>query len=95
MPVDFTTIIISAAVGGAAGSLLFFLSQHLERRARKKELLLSNATKLAVEKAHCNLGAVKAIDGDVGENCAIYYEWLHHLFTKGEPHPDAKLLQKG
>ena len=94
MAVDFTTIVTSAAIGGVVGSAITFIGQVLERKSRRKELLLAKSVELAIDRARFVYQAAKDEDaeadiGDPAINCATYFGWLKYLLEKGELPPDA------
>ncbi len=91
---DFTTVITSAAVGAVAAGVVNLIGQLLERRSRKKELLLAKAVDLAVERVRFAFEVAKesqqrASLADPGITCGEYYKWLRHLFDHGELPLDA------
>jgi len=94
MAVDFTTIITSAAIGGVVGSAITFVGQILERKSRRKELLLAKSVELAIERARFVYKVAKDEDkeadiSDPAVNCATYFRWLVYLLDKGALPPDA------
>jgi hypothetical protein len=95
MAIDFVTIVTSAAVGGIVGSGINFLGQVLERKSRRKELLLGKSVELAIERERFVYQLAKddnreAIFGDPAIYCATYYRWLEHLLDKRELPAEAK-----
>jgi hypothetical protein len=93
MAVDFITIITSAAVGGVAGSAITFLGQVLERKSRRKEILLAKSVELAIDRARFvyEVARQEEAAADIGDpaiNCAIYFRWLKYLLDKGELPPE-------
>lgn len=91
---DLPTVITSAAVGAVAAAIVNVLGQALERRSRRRELLLAKAVELAVERVRFAFEVAKASNHkaalkDPGITCATYYKWLSHLLDKGELPSDA------
>jgi hypothetical protein len=94
MPVDLTTIVTSAAIGGVVGSAISFFGQILERKSRRKELLLAKSVELAIDRARFVYQAAEKqdVEADISDpaiNCATYFRWLKYLLDKGELPPDA------
>jgi len=94
MAVDLTTVVTSAAIGGVVGSAITFLGQVLERKSRRKELLLAKSVELAIDRARFVYQVAKdeVAEADIGDpaiNCATYFRWLKYLLDKGELPPDA------
>ena len=91
---DVATVVTSAAVGAVSAAVVNVIGQGLERRSRRKELLLAKAVELAVERvrllfdAATNTGQRAGLP-DPGVTCATYYRWLRHLLETGEPAADA------
>ena len=91
---NWATVLTSAAVGVLVSGLLTLLGQHLERKARRDELILTKAletamhrTKVAVDVAR-NSGAGLSLADEV--ICAeTYVRWLKHLMKTGSLPPDA------
>ena len=82
------TIITSAAVGAAVSSFVALLGQWFERRAQKKELLLTKAIDLAFNRQELILKASNAAGGrallrDAVVSAAEYYRLLEDVFDKG------------
>jgi hypothetical protein len=91
---DLSTVITSAAVGAVTAAVVNIIGQALERRSRRKELLLAKAVELAVERVRFAFEVAKASSQgaalkDPGITCATYYKWLRHLLDKGELPSDA------
>jgi hypothetical protein len=94
MPLDLATIVTSAAIGGVAGSAITFVGQILERKSRRKELLLAKSVELAIDRARFVYEAAEKqnVEADIADpaiNCATYFRWLEHLLSKGKLPPDA------
>ena len=94
MPIDLTTIVTSAAIGGVVGSAITFFGQILERKSRRKELLLAKSVELAIDRARFvnEVAKDENAEADIGDpaiNCATYFRWLNYLLEKGELPPDA------
>ncbi len=88
MPLDFTTIVTSAAVGAVSGSIISFWGAILERKARRKEILLNKAVELAIERARFVKEIAKetsraASIQDAAVMSATYFNWLEHVLDKG------------
>lgn len=99
MPIDFTTIITSAAVGGVVGSAISFVGSELERRARRREMLLEKAVELSIHRFE----STKNIAAETGKTVtlsdpaimsATYFRWLEHIADKGTLPDDAKQFEK-
>lgn len=82
------TVVTSAAVGALVSAGIGFLGQYLERRARRKELLLTKAIDLAFRRTDVmfriaernNRGMVVRDDASLTGD---YYRILEHLFEHG------------
>ncbi len=82
-------IITSAVVGSAVAAGLQMLAAHLERRARRRELLLARALDLAkartefIMRTADKTGATATLRDDIflAEG---YFRWLSHLMDHGE-----------
>lgn len=95
--VNITTVITSAAVGAIAAEAINLLNQALERRSRLKELALSKAIELAIDRARfvCEVAKDQNQEADIsdpGVNFAVYFRWLMHIVKKGDLPSDAKKL---
>jgi len=82
------TIVTSAAVGALASSVLSLAGQWLERRARRKELLLSKAIDLAFARRDfvmktAEREGVSALLRDDAAMAAEYYRVLEQVMDKG------------
>ena len=91
---DLATVITSAAVGAVAAAGVNLVGQALERRSRRKELLLAKAVDLAVERVRFAFQVAKDSNQSTslkapGITCATYYKWLLHLLDKGDLPADA------
>lgn len=98
MGIDFTTIITSAAVGGIAGSAISFVGTILERRSRRKEMLLSKAVELAIHRFESLIRVAKETGRstnlqDPAVMSATYFRWLEHILDKGTLPSDAEEIQ--
>lgn len=96
----YDTIIISAAVGGTAAALITLIGQYFERRARRKELLLSKAVELAIERARFTFDVAKASNAsadiqDQAVMTATYYQWLEYFLDNGKLPPAANANDSG
>lgn len=72
---DAATVITSAAVGTLASAVVNLIGQGLERRSRRKELLLGKAVELAVERVRfafevAKVSGQEAALKDPGRTCA-------------------------
>jgi hypothetical protein len=91
---DVATVVTSAAIGAVAAAAINVVGQTLERRSRRKELLLAKAVELAMERVRFAFEVAKASGQsaslvDPGITCAGYYKWLRHLLDHGELPTDA------
>jgi hypothetical protein len=80
---------MSAAVAAVVSSVFTLLGQHLERKSRLRELILSKAlemalqhTKILMEVAEKSQQSVRLYDTVV--KAETYYRWLTHLHEHGE-----------
>lgn len=89
----------AAAIGALVSSLINLFAQVLERKARKRELLLTAAIELTQRKID---SALKAAELSGVKNIRIedpiihteaYYQWLNHLFSRGKL-PDDKEIER-
>lgn len=83
-----TTIITSAAVGALASALVNLIGQAIERKARRKELLLTKAMELAFARRELLMKAVERTGQTVGLRddvsvAADYFAELTSLLDKG------------
>ena len=83
------TIVTSAAVGALASSGITFIGQLLERRARRRELLLEKAVEIAISRRDFALNVASqsgrpASFIDEAVAAAEYYKALDHLLKKGK-----------
>jgi hypothetical protein len=77
-----------------AAAVVNLVGQGIERRSRRKELLLAEAVELAVERVRFSFEVAKAANesaalADPGITCATYYKWLRHILDTGELPRDA------
>ena len=91
---DLTTVVTSAAVGAVTAQVINLIGQTLERRSRRREMLLAKAVELAVERVRFAFEVAKESQEDAdlkdpGITCAKYYRWLRHLLESGELPSDA------
>lgn len=89
-----TLVLTSAAVGALVSSVVTLIGQHLERRARRDELLLTKELEAAKEKrllamkaAEVSGSRVSLLDDVI--NAETYYRWLKALIDTGKLPPDA------
>lgn len=90
----WVTVLTSAAVGVLVSGLVTLLGQHLERRARRDELLLNRAIDLAVAQREFTLALAKenrseATLIDPAINAETYFRWLKALIGTEKLPPDA------
>jgi hypothetical protein len=88
--VNFTVIITSAAVGAIAGSLITFIGGILERRARRREMLLTKAVELAIHRFESAIRVANETNRsttlqDPAMMSADYFRTLEHILDKGVP----------
>jgi len=82
------TILTSAAVGALISAGIAFIDRHLERRARRKELLLVKAIDLAYRRTDTIMKIADknrqgaALRDDVSL-AADYFSYLNHLLDHG------------
>ncbi|MGB9429645.1 MAG: hypothetical protein WCC11_07180 [Gammaproteobacteria bacterium] len=92
-------ILGSAAVGALVSAGITFIGQLLERRARRKELLLSKAIDLAFRctdigmKLAEKMGRPIEIQDDV-MLAAVYFKELQYLIDKGDVTDEAKAIEE-
>jgi hypothetical protein len=91
---DWWTVITSAAVGAISAAVLNIVGQALERRSRRKELLLAKAIDVAVDRSRLVFEVAKASHGsaDIGDAAvyaATYYRWFDHVLRHGKLPRDA------
>jgi len=87
-------ILTSAGVAAFVSGLIAFAGQWLERRSRRKELLLAKAIELSVERTRflTELAERRGRPIEILDNAMlteVYYQWLLHLLRKDELPPDA------
>ena len=89
IPSIWPFVISSAVVGALVSAAITFISQLLERRARRKELLLSRAIDLAFRRTDVGMrmaektGRGVFVPDDV-VLAAEYYKELQHVIDKGD-----------
>ena len=88
------TVLTSAAVGVLVSGVVTLIGQHLERRARRDELLLREALELAKARRTLALEVAKLTDSNVSLiddaiNAETYFRWLKSLLESGKLPPDA------
>ncbi len=88
------TVLISAGVGVLVSGILTLIGQRLERRARRDELLLQEALKLAKLQREFVFEVAKVtnrnvIVADDAINAEIYFRWLKALLDTGRLPADA------
>ncbi|HYR06812.1 MAG TPA: hypothetical protein VEQ60_03510 [Longimicrobium sp.] len=81
-------IITSAAVGAITSSLITFFSAYLERRARRRELLLKEAVALAHQRVEtmCRIAEATQAQSRIPDAMVLaekYYQWVTALFNEG------------
>ena len=95
----WATIFTSAAVGVLTSGILTLIGQRLERRARRDELLLQEALKLARLKRELTLEVAKfnrqdAVLADDIIGAETYFRWLKALLDTGKLPDDAGETQR-
>lgn len=90
-------ILTSAGVATFVTGIISAGSQWLERRSRRKELLLSKAIEMAFNRTELmrNIARVNNQEVELQDNvkvAEVYYQWLAHLFDEGELPPSASPL---
>ncbi len=93
---DLLTVVTSAAVGTIVATAMSMFSQSLERRSRKRELLMQKAIELAIERARftfdvAKASGVKASLSDPAITTETYFQWLLHLWDNGKLPEMAKM----
>ncbi len=89
-------IVTSAGIGALISSGLNLLAQVLERRSRRRELLLSKAIDLAAARTQTVMRAAErsgatAVIQDELINAESYYQWLDHLMEHGKLPDDPRI----
>lgn len=84
----WVAIVTSAAVGALVSAVVNALSAWLERSARRKELLLTKAIDLSVQRTDLVLKlsdkmGKRAEIHDTVTLAEVYFQWLRHLLDKG------------
>jgi hypothetical protein len=92
---DFSVILTSAAVSAIVSGLFTFVSQCLERRARRRELLLKTATDWAVKHLEqaLQIGKDRGVRVEVpalGWLAQDYYHQLTTLLKRGTLPPEVQ-----
>ena len=82
------TVVTSAAVGALASSLIGLVGAALERRARRRELLLEKAIQMAHTRREFVMGLVEKTGGEAALRddvslAAEYFQLLDHLIETG------------
>jgi hypothetical protein len=96
MPIDlFSVVLTSAAVSALVSSLFTFISQYLERKARRRELLWKTATDWAVKHLEqaLQIGKDRGVRVEVpalGWLAHDYYRQLTTLMKRGTLPPDVQ-----
>jgi hypothetical protein len=88
------TVLTSAAVGALVSSGVTLIGQHLERRARRDELLFNKAIDLAEAQrefflAFADKSGATATLIDPAINAETYFRWFKILLDTGKLPPDA------
>jgi hypothetical protein len=93
------TVLTSAAVGVLVSGAITLVGQHLERRARQDELLLTKALEMAIRKNDVMIKTVelsgsRATLQDEVISAESYLRWLKELLYTGKLPPDAERFKK-
>lgn len=88
----------SAAVGALVSAIITFIGQLLERRARRKELLMNIAAKLAFERIKTGMRMAEktgrpAIIKDAATLMVDYYKNLQYLWDEDDSLPEQKKIE--
>jgi|WetSurMetagenome_2_1015567.scaffolds.fasta_scaffold08675_2 hypothetical protein len=99
MEIDIATIVTSAAVGAVVAAGINLIGQMLERRARRKEMLVAKAIELAIHRTDMILHLSKETGRgaemiDSAVNAVGYYKLLDHLWRKGKLDPETEMNQE-
>lgn len=94
-----TTILTSVGVSVLVSALMTLLGQHLERRARREELILQKAIDMAVQRREFVMEAIKltqknATFTDDIFSVEIYVRWLGSLLNHGNLPLDADQFRR-
>jgi hypothetical protein len=83
MPIDLSVVLTSAAVSAVVSGLFTFVSQCLERRARRRELLLKTATDWAVKHLEqaLQIGKDRGVRVEVPALGWLTHDYYHQLTT--------------
>jgi hypothetical protein len=87
MPIDLSVVLTSAAVSALVSSLFTFISQCLERRARRRELVMKTAADLATQSRNFYLEVAKSRGGKIPPlpfSTYYYHQQLSSLFKRGK-----------
>lgn len=87
-------VITSASVGAFASAGLTLISQTLERRSRRRELALSKAIEIAIERTELvrQIASQTGSQASFADHAALaetYFRWLVHLIEHDELPTDA------
>jgi hypothetical protein len=92
-------VLSSAAIGAFVSSVVTIVGQAFERKARRRELLLSKAIELAIHRLEYmwrlsqeTRTAPSAIF-DAVQLAEVYYQWLNGLLDEGEMPPNARPIR--
>lgn len=90
-------ILTSAAVAALVTSIITLLGQWLERRSRRRELLLSKAIELGIHRSEFIRDLAKESNStatfhDTAVLAEGYYRWLAHLLDNGALPADAPTM---
>jgi hypothetical protein len=88
------TVLTSAAIGALVSSAVTLIGQHLERRARRDELLFTKAIDLAAAQRDFTLSLAEKSGAtatliDPAINAETYFRWFKNLIDTGKLPPDA------
>jgi hypothetical protein len=88
-------VLTSAGVAAFVSGLITLVGQHLERRARREEILIQKALEIAVHRSGLALDVAKStgVEASLYDeviNAATYYRWLKELLYKGVLPEDAQ-----
>jgi len=87
-------ILTSAGIAALVSGIIALFGQMLERRARRRELLLTKSIELAIQRTDLAERFAKTEGAPVtlldhAQLAEVYYQWLSHLVDHGELPPDA------
>lgn len=91
------TIITSAAVGATVSAVVTLLGQWMERKHRRRELLLSKAVGMAQRRLEfgkylADKGRDVALQDEISM-VPTYFKELQHIFDTGEQSPELKKIE--